>query len=37
MKKIVNDYANMCEATERKAQKDKVMMHGWKWKGYQIV
>ena len=27
----------MHEATGGKVQKDKVMMHGWKWKNDQIV
>ena len=36
MYEIVNYYANMCEATGGKAQKDKLMMHRCKWKGDNI-
>ena len=37
MQNIVNDYAKIHEATGGKVQKEKVMMHGWKWKNDKIV
>ena len=37
MQEIVDYYATMHEANGGKVQKDKVMMHGWKWKNDKIV
>ena len=32
IQETLNYYANMCEVTRGKVQKDKVMMHDWNWK-----